>query len=1503
MSHAPYPAPTRLALIIGVLVHGAAQGAVLQWNDLAGGSFTDTANWSPAQRPREADTILFNLGAPADAPYVVTGFDGSVNRLVVGQDTVRFDFDQTRRLRLLSRTLAAPGLVVGELAGQHGILQLVDGGLLIGEHGTIGATAGSSGEVQVDASRLELAGSLSLGASAANRLTLSNGAVVEAGTVSMKAGTLSAQGSKLDIAGAFEMGSNLSAALDIGQGTLLTTGDTTFDPQGTNSFEITTFADIAGSGTRWDIRGRLVMRENGMWAVHVKDGASLRTGEAILDGSSANGSFASTLLVEGAGTDWTASGAVDLGKLGWGALSVQSGGLARAASARLGVEAGSIGIVSVVGTNSRVEFSEKLEVGLLGRGILRMRSGGVITAGELVMGADSQADILQPGALLDIAGDGSLDGMLTLLSGGDAKFGGNLTLGSESAASAIVRITGTGSTLTVGGTLHVGDLGSADMTLSAGGTAASNSGNVGTQAGSSGNVSVSGAGSHWQLVEELQVGAAGSGTLTILDGGQVTSGLSRLAAFGTGVGEARVAGRGSLWRNSEFLTVAREGQAELLIEDGGAVESAGGFVASGSSNARGTVTIAGSDSAWRVAGNLYLGGPGFPTGLFDLIGGVGGIGSVTVRDGGLLEVAEGLRIRETSTLRLAGGTLSLEQLDNLGSFLFDAGTLRVTASDFRVGERGGLPGFFEHTLTLSGDRHLQVVNATGVVDATGALNLLDGASFSAPGGRTTGSLLVDDATLRFDTTDLVHNGSLIVRAGGLLEVGRDFLIGDTTPRHGTVDVDGSRVDVGRDLTVGVTGSGTVTLTDGAVLEVGGNGEIAGEVGSQGRVALSGAGTQWTNALDLAVGLRGSGELEIADGATIASKRNALIGHQAGALGDALVTGAGSEWKIASTLYVGFLGDGELTVANGAKVAAQSLGLIANRAGSRGGVAVTGPGSELSFGASLFVGDADDGAMTVSDGATVTTQGNGRLGFHVGANGRVLVTGEGSAWTIGNSLFVANEGVGELIIADGATVTTENDNDSWVGFDAGSTGTIELTGAGSSLTTDQFVVGYQGDGTLSVLDGAVMTSSGSWIGYDSTSDSSARVGGGAQWLAPRLLLVGGFGSGRLDIIDGGVARTGLSFVASGINGRGTALVEGANSAWITNGDFYLGGDETSVKGEGDVTVRDGGIIEVDGILRVFDHSRFHLEGGTLRVGQLDLRGAFEFDSGTLALTASDLRIGGDHGIPGLFEHSLLLADDQHVEVVNGTAEIDADGTLGVIDGASFEARGVTNRGEVLVNSATLHSTAQLFNDGTLGATDATLRIDGGLDNLGAMRLTDTRIIGDVYNATEIVLAGRNVFTGALSGNGVYTGNGSAVLEGSLSPGNSPGLTQFGGDVEFGDEHTLTIELAGLSPGMMYDQMQVAGELTLGGTLEVELLDGYAPTAGDVFDIAIAAFIHGDFAERLLPTLATGLRWRSLQLSDALGRDLYRLEVSAVPVPGAVWLMGSACAIIVVRVRRR
>ena len=77
------------------------------------------------------------------------------------------------------------------------------------------------------------------------------------------------------------------------------------------------------------------------------------------------------------------------------------------------------------------------------------------------------------------------------------------------------------------------------------------------------------------------------------------------------------------------------------------------------------------------------------------------------------------------------------------------------------------------------------------------------------------------------------------------------------------------------------------------------------------------------------------------------------------------------------------------------------------------------------------------------------------------------------------LFVGRTGTGALIVQPGGTLTVSN---GFVGFIAGSNGTVTVTGAGSSWSIGAFVVvGGQGTGTLTILDGGVVNSGSAVIG--------------------------------------------------------------------------------------------------------------------------------------------------------------------------------------------------------------------------------------------------------------------------------------------------------------------------------------------------------------------------------------------------------------------------------------
>ena len=88
----------------------------------------------------------------------------------------------------------------------------------------------------------------------------------------------------------------------------------------------------------------------------------------------------------------------------------------------------------------------------------------------------------------------------------------------------------------------------------------------------------------------------------------------------------------------------------------------------------------------------------------------------------------------------------------------------------------------------------------------------------------------------------------------------------------------------------------------------------------------------------------------------------------------------------------------------------------------------------------------------------------------------------------------------------------------------------------------------------------------------------------------------------------------------------------------------------------------------------------------------------------------------------------------------------------------------------------------------------------------------------------------------------------------------------GDINFGPYATLETELAGLVQGTSYDFLNVTGTATLGGTLNVVLLNGFAPQVNNTFDLLDWGSISGAFASVKLPLQngATPLRWDGSQL---------------------------------------
>jgi probable HAF family extracellular repeat protein len=266
----------------------------------------------------------------------------------------------------------------------------------------------------------------------------------------------------------------------------------------------------------------------------------------------------------------------------------------------------------------------------------------------------------------------------------------------------------------------------------------------------------------------------------------------------------------------------------------------------------------------------------------------------------------------------------------------------------------------------------------------------------------------------------------------------------------------------------------------------------------------------------------------------------------------------------------------------------------------------------------------------------------------------------------------------------------------------------------------------------------------------------------------------------------------------------------------------------------------------------------------------------------------------------------------VNLAGGSVRV-GSGELLVLAGSSH-----LNAGTVEVRQGgELQTVGRLQNQagGTLRLDAATVRFADGVDNAGALQIGygGASVFGAVSNRTgaKIIVSGgaattfwdavhndgevrasagaRVVYFGAVNGGGSFTTNGSGGyhrFEAGYAPGNSPALATLG-NTEF--TGTLQMELGGLQPGAAHDQIVFTGSVLFdaGSALDVALIDGFVPHAGDAFRLFVYAQApQGRFEAFMLPSLDGGLAWDT--------SDLYSggwLRVSPVPEPGS-WLLWTA-----------
>lgn len=407
--------------------------------------------------------------------------------------------------------------------------------------------------------------------------------------------------------------------------------------------------------------------------------------------------------------------------------------------------------------------------------------------------------------------------------------------------------------------------------------------------------------------------------------------------------------------------------------------------------------------------------------------------------------------------------------------------------------------------------------------------------------------------------------------------------------------------------------------------------------------ISGPGSHWTVTNELVVGNEGNGTLRIQNGGKVASAEGLLGRNTEDGIGTVIVTGDNSQLSVTNGLYLGgssssASGAGNLSITGGGSVnVGATLKLWNNGTLTIDGGNVTARSFDRSVGTFVH----NDGTLTISGGTYTHAPA---LGVLSAANIFALNGGTSNAvptFQLTNgattdeveALVIGTTGRGQFLIGGGSTVAQNAEptilgsvegvgirgGQGVIGLNAGSTGTVAVSGANSRWSTAwSQVVGYSGNGHLDVAAGGSADGGSSEVGLVAGATGTVTVSGaGSRWTLTNALYLGKSGLGTLNVTAGGVVRSNVAYVGYNTSATGSATVSGAISVWtITNG-LYVGGNELSAGGAGSLTVTGGGAVNVGGLTKVWQSGTLHVgNGGTLNTGTLSVvsGGSFVVDAG-------------------------------------------------------------------------------------------------------------------------------------------------------------------------------------------------------------------------------------------------------------------------------------------------
>lgn len=558
-------------------------------------------------------------------------------------------------------------------------------------------------------------------------------------------------------------------------------------------------------------------------------------------------------------------------------------------------------------------------------------------------------------------------------------------------------------------------------------------------------------------------------------------------------------------------------------------------------------------------------------------------------------------------------------------------------------------------------------------------------------------------------------------------------------------------------------------------------------------------------------------------------------------------------------------------------------------------------------------------------STVTTRANGNIaiGGNVTGIGGLTKAGQGTlslagtnsylgATTIsGGTLQLGNGGTGGTIstgsaisVGTGATFSVNQSDTVTQGTDfSGSaiSGNGGFTQAGSGTTILNAANTYAG--ATNVTGGTLQLGNGGANGSLATS-STINVAAGAT-----------FRVNQNDAVFQGTDFSGSAITGAGNftqAGTGTTVLTAANTysgaTNITAGTLQLGagGASGSLSASGTINIGSAGTFRIsqnDTVTQGVDFSGSAITGA----GNLELAG-----TGVTVLTAANSYSGATNITSGA------------LQLGNGgtTGSLATTGTINIASGATF----VVNQSDLVTQGVDFSSSAISglggFTQAGTGTTVLTAAntYTGDTTVLAGNLVINGSLTSAVMNVSNgATLSGNGSFfgdstiDGTLTGSGNYIGN--TTVNGIHSPGNSPGLGQFTGNLTYNNGSSIQWELINNTTsgrGINFDAINVTGDLDFAGATSFDMFfnisgsnvdwtDGFWGTAQSWHVFQVGGITTGfsnlsintvNWIDGLGNEIGTARPGAVFSLSQN-GNDIY-LEYGppAVPEPSSIILMGVA-----------